>query len=168
MRASALAPNTPYDKQNRSRTDPPCRDARSRVRCVDHRPERLQDRERGDSLFAAGCRRFGRSGEDGLERDADDRQPAGQPVERERAQVVLGDAEHGGRVAVARQLQRVGDVGSRSRSVCADDVGLLGVLADGLAQEPDAVADVAGLVVVDLRVALDEPGQQPVVVRGSR
>ena len=39
-----------------------------------------------------------------------------------------------------------------------------GCVADGLAEEPDAVADVAGLVVVDLRVALDEAGQQLVVV----
>ena len=41
-------------------------------------------------------------------------------------------------------------------------------VADRLAQEPDAVADVAGLVVVDLRVALDEPGQQAPRARGIR
>src|SRR4051812_18632729 len=55
--------------------------------------------------------RPGRSGKDGLQRHADDLQPAGQAVQRELAQVVLRDAEHLRRVAVAGELERLGDVG---------------------------------------------------------
>ena len=50
--------------------------------------------------------------------------------------------------------------GSSSRSVSRTVSRLLGLPADGLAQEPDAVPDVAGLVVVDQGVALDEPREQ--------
>ena len=94
-------------------------------------------------------------------------EPAREPVEREAAEVVLGDAEHVG-VAAAGRLERLGDGRQQLAQRGADDVGLLGVLADRLAQEPDAVADVARLVVVDQRVALDEARAAAFSRRGSR
>src|SRR4051794_39723330 len=84
-------------------------------------------------------------GEDRLERHADDLQAAGQAVEGELAQVVLGDAEHRGGVAVAGELEGVGDARQELAQQVAHGVGLLGLRADGLAQEPDPVADVAGV-----------------------
>src|SRR4051812_5882707 len=49
----------------------------------------------------------GRSGIDRLERHADDRQPPGEPVQRELADVVLADSEKVLRCRVARRLQRI-------------------------------------------------------------
>ena len=64
-----------------------------------------------------------------------------------------------GALAVRRR-QRLGD-GRQQRAQCRPDVlGERGALAYRLPQEPGAVGDVALLVVVDLRVALDEAGQQ--------
>jgi hypothetical protein len=79
-------------------------------------------------------------------------------------QLVLVDAKQLRGISLRRQLERVGGVGQQFAERLPDRVGLLRARTDGLAQEPDAVADVAGLVVVDLRVALDEAGQQLVVV----
>src|SRR3954466_11927928 len=50
----------------------------------------------------------GRSG-NALDGDADDRQPAGQARERERAKVVLRDSQQRGCITVARKRQRRGD-----------------------------------------------------------
>src|SRR5437764_810665 len=102
----------------------------------------------------------GRSGIHRLERDADDREPARQPAQRELADVVVTHAEQVLGRAVAGRLERLGDGGQQVAQRRADRVGLFGMRAYRLAQEPDAVADVARLVVVDLRVALDEARQQ--------
>src|SRR5436190_11279563 len=102
----------------------------------------------------------GRSGKDGLQRHADDLQPARETVERKAAQVVLGDAQDVRGIAVAGRLERFRHVGEQVAQRRCDGVGLLGVSLNRLAQEPDAVADVARLVVVDLRLALDEARQQ--------
>src|SRR3954452_10880429 len=115
------------------------------------------------SAAARRCR-AGRSGKDGLERDADDLQPPREAVERELAQLVLADTEHRRGVTVSRECQRLRDMREQLAQHPAHVVGLLGLLADRLAQEPDAVADVTGLVVMDLRIALDETGQQTVLV----
>src|SRR4051794_31704791 len=64
-----------------------------------------------------------------------------------------------------RGLERVGDGGEEVAQRLADDVGHLGVRADGLAQVPDAVADVARLVVVDERVAVDETAEEVVLAQ---
>src|SRR3954453_618303 len=53
--------------------------------------------------------RPGRSGIDALERHADDREPSRQAVQREGADVVLGDAEQILRFAVPRWLERLRD-----------------------------------------------------------
>src|SRR5215208_6470730 len=105
--------------------------------------------------------RAGRSGKDRLQWHADDLQPARQAVEREAAQVVLGDAQHVRGAAVAGRLQRLRHVREQIAQDTADGVPLPGIGLDALAQEPDPVADVARLVVVDLRIALDEARQQP-------
>jgi hypothetical protein len=104
--------------------------------------------------------------EDGLERDADQFRPPSQPAEGELAYLLLSDAELLGRaVSFARRLEGLGDGRQLLVQRFAYGVGELGALAHGLAQEPDPVADVPGLIVVDLRVALDEPRQQPLVVQ---
>src|SRR3954454_2541491 len=69
--------------------------------------------------------RPGRSGIDRVDRHADDRQPSRRSVERVLAQVVLRDAQYAGRVAVSRQLERVGDVREEVAQRRANDVGLL-------------------------------------------
>src|SRR4051794_34444937 len=98
----------------------------------------------------------GRSGKDRLERDADDLQPSREAVERKAAQVVLRDAEDVGgvAVAVAGRLERFRDVREKVAQCLPDRVRLLRVGLHRLAQEPDAVADVARLVVMDLRIAV--------------
>src|SRR3954447_6937747 len=108
----------------------------------------------------------GRSGKDGLQWHADDPQPAGEAVERELTQLVFGHAEHRCRVAdaVAREPERRRDVGQQLAEHRAHVVGLVRRAANGFPQEPDAVSDVAGLVVMDLRVALHEARQQVVLV----
>src|SRR3954468_18115645 len=102
----------------------------------------------------------GRSGKDRLERDADDLQPPREAVERKPAQVVLRDAEDVGGVAVAGRLERFRDVREEVAQCLLDRVRLLRVGLHRLAQEPHAVADVARLVVMDLRIAVDETWQQ--------
>src|SRR2546430_726833 len=109
--------------------------------------------------------RPGRSGIDRLERNADDRQPPNQALQREIAHRVLGDPEQLLGRAVAGRLERLRDRRQQLAQGRADDVRLLRVRLDRLAQEPDAVADVARLVVVDFRVAVNEPRQQVVVAQ---
>src|SRR3954451_10918909 len=109
---------------------------------------------------AARRRSGGRSGKDRLQRHPDDLKASREPSERELAEIVLGYAQHGGGVVVARELQRLRDVGQQLPERRADRVGLSRLGPDGLAQEPHAVSDVASLVVVDLRVALDKSRQQ--------
>ena len=126
---------------------------------------------RGETLYPAlgamrpitrGRGRFrGRS--EGVERYADDVQPPGEAAEREVADRLARGADRG-EVAVEPVSGGASDSateGSRSRSVWRTTSACVGLLADRLAQEPDAIADVAGLVVMDLRVAVDEPRQQP-------
>src|SRR4051794_27041824 len=82
--------------------------------------------------------RSGRSGKDGLQRHADDLHPPGEAVEGELAQIVLADAEHLGCVAVARELERLGDVGEEVAQRLAHDLGRSFVFSHRLAQPPDA------------------------------
>jgi len=56
--------------------------------------------------------------------------------------------------------ERVGDRRQERGERGADLVGERGVASDGVAEVPDAVADVALLVVVDAAVAGDEARQQ--------
>src|SRR3954452_671375 len=77
--------------------------------------------------------RPGRSGKDALQRDSDDLQASGEAAERGLPQVVLRHAEHRRCVAVAGQLQRLGDVRQQVTERLTDGVGLVGVVANGLA-----------------------------------
>jgi hypothetical protein len=61
---------------------------------------------------------------------------------------------------MSRRRQRRRDGRQQISQRLADDVSHLGPDAHRLAQEPHAVADVPGLVVVDLRVTLNESRQQ--------
>ena len=63
-----------------------------------------------------------------------------------------------------RTTERLGDRGEQVAQRLADRLGGLGRCADGFAKEPDAIADVARLVVVDVRVAVDEARQQPLAL----
>src|SRR5438270_4781084 len=96
------------------------------------------------------------------ERHPDDLEPAIQPVESERAQVVRRCAENGLACALGR-FKRIGDGGQELVHRALDRVAHRRLPLDGFAEKPRAVADVALLVVVDLRVSVDEAGEQPFV-----
>src|SRR5205823_12970207 len=91
-------------------------------------------------------------------------QAASQAPERKLPQLILGYTEHLGGVAVARKLERLRDMGQHFAERLADRVSLLRRPADGLPQEPHAVADMPGLVEVDLGIAGNESGQELVLV----
>src|SRR2546421_9949975 len=104
--------------------------------------------------------------EDRLEWYVDDLKAACESIEREGAEVIFGDSEKGRGLLVTRELERLGNVREQVAQRRSDCVRLVGMPADGFAEKPDAVADVSRLVVVDLRVALDEAGKEFVPVEG--
>ena len=110
-----------------------------------------------------------RSGSERVERDADDLQPAREAAQREGE--ISSPLAPSASQSVPSRSGGVSDSATAGSSVAqrlAHGVAQRRVAADGLAQEPRAVADVALLVVVDLRVALDETGQQPLPLEVAR
>src|SRR4051794_5572884 len=94
-----------------ARPDPAACPARPRCPCPDASsaaapPTQKISVNAAIASAVARCRSDGRSGKDSLQRHADDLEAAREPPERELAQLVLGDSEHGRGVAVAGQLER--------------------------------------------------------------
>ena len=91
-------------------------------------------------------------------------EPTGQPFERERSDLVAAGAERvpvG--VAAVRRSKRVGDCRQQLVELGADPAGERGVASGRLTEVPDAVADMALFVVMDVAVTVDKPRQQLVV-----
>src|SRR3954453_6544224 len=95
------------------------------------------------------------------ELDADDLEPAGEAAEGELADLLRARAERlPVRAGAVGRRERLGDRGEKRGERGAHLVRQRRGARDGLAEVPDAVADVALLVVVDAAVAVDEAGQQ--------
>lgn len=123
------------------------------------RPSRggnLPPRRRRDHVRALTTPHEGHS--QALDGHPDELESAGEASEGEGANVVAADAEGVEVGAALGRRERFGHGGQEVAESLADGVSLFGVVADGLAEEPDAIADVPGLVVVDLGVALTNPG----------
>jgi hypothetical protein len=85
------------------------------------------------------------------ERDADDVEAAGEPIEGNGADVVGGGAERGPvGVFGVRRREGGGDEREEAAEDLADYIAGSWIVVDGLTQKLDAVGDVARLVVVDL------------------
>src|SRR5436190_3591635 len=103
---------------------------------------------------------------EGLERHADDLQPALQSLEREAADLVAAGAQRLPVRALALRRRESGRHGGEQLAQGAPHaIGELRIALDRRTQEPDAVADVALLVMVNAAVAVDEAGQQLVLAQ---
>src|SRR5947209_5637149 len=91
-------------------------------------------------------------GSERSQRHADDVQATGEPAERELADVLAGGSDLGevtSRACFGRR-QRGRDGREHLAEGLPDELGGVRLLADRLPQIPDAVSDVASLVVMDL------------------
>ena len=100
------------------------------------------------------------------ERDAYDAQPPRQRAEREPTDLIVARAERFpvGLATVGRS-ERADDRGKQLTQLGANPLRNRRVSTRRLAQVPDAIADVPLLIVVNVAVAVDEPGQQRAPVR---